>query len=35
MLASYPNRVVTFVSDEQLAAIRACVVRVPRTRGRR
>jgi hypothetical protein len=27
MLVSYPNRVVTYVTDEQLAALRACVAR--------
>jgi hypothetical protein len=29
MLVSYPHRVVTYVSDEQLAAIRACIAREP------
>jgi hypothetical protein len=29
MLVSYPHRVVTYVSAEQLAAIRACIAREP------
>jgi hypothetical protein len=29
MLVTYPHRVVTYVSDEQLAAIRACLARQP------
>jgi len=29
MLLSYSHRVVTYVDDEQLAAIRACIAREP------
>ena len=29
MLVNYPHRVLTYVDDEQLAAIRACIAREP------